>query len=336
MKAVVCKKLGDPTSEEVLQVETNVPVPLLKPQHIKVRVQAASINFPDALQIKGEYQVKLPCPFVPGSEVSGTVVEVGPGVKRFKPGDKIMAVNSGGAFAEECVVSQYAAWRVPDELDLATAAAVPIVYGTADLALRHRGQLKQGQTVLVLGAGGGVGLAAVQVALAVGATVVAVDLGPEKAAFLRQMGAHHVVDAAASQEPLHKRIKQLVPKGVNVVFDPVGGAVLKEAMKTVAWGAQYIVIGFASGKIPSVPANILLVKNTTLHGTFWGSYLQHNYALLDESMRQVVAWLQSGKIKVHISHRFALDNIRQAFSTLLERRVHGKLLLLPSTTRSRL
>ncbi|KAG2434122.1 hypothetical protein HXX76_007849 [Chlamydomonas incerta] len=332
MRAIVCEGLGDarsPLGTGCLALKEG-PEPNLPDGHVRVQVAAASLNFPDALQIKGEYQDKPKLPFVPGSEVSGVVTEVASGVKSLRVGDKVCAVRQTGAFAEQAVVPAPAAWKVPEGLALEDAAAIPIVYGTADVSLRHRAQLKPGQTVLVLGAAGGVGVAALQLAKLAGAKVVAVAGGAAKADFLRAQGADAVVDseaAAAAKTPLHKAIKQAAPKGVDVVFDPVGGAQLFEALKCVAWGAQYLVIGFASGDIPKVPANLLLVKNTTMHGVFWGSYMMHQPRVLADSMRQVLEWFAQGKLRVEVFARFPLERVTEAFQVILDRRVRGKVLL---------
>ncbi|KAG2491901.1 hypothetical protein HYH03_009853 [Edaphochlamys debaryana] len=333
MRAIVCESLGDarqPLGTGVLKLDSNFPEPKLGKGMVRISVAAASLNFPDALQIKGEYQDKPPLPFVPGSEVSGVVAAVGEGVTSLAPGDKVCAVKQGGAFAESVVAPAGAVWRVPDAVPLEDAAAIPIVYGTADVALRHRAGLAAGQTVLVLGAAGGVGVAAVQLSRLAGARVVAVAAGKAKADFLKAQGADAVIDTeavAASGRALHVAIREAAPKGVNVVFDPVGGKQLFEALKSVAWGAQYLVIGFASGDIPKVPANLLLVKNATLHGVFWGSYMMHRPRVLADSMRQVLAWFAEGKLKVEVFARFPLDRVTDAFTVILDRSVRGKVLL---------
>ncbi|GLC40695.1 hypothetical protein PLESTB_000031800 [Pleodorina starrii] len=332
MRAIVCENLGDartPLGTGVLRL-ANAPEPKLAPGTVRIRVASASLNFPDALQIKGEYQDKPKLPFVPGSEVAGVIVEVAPGIKHLNVGDKVCAVKQGGAFAEQVVAPAAAVWRVPDGVPLQDAAAIPIVYGTADLALRHRAQLKAGQTVLILGAAGGVGVAALQLARLAGARVVAVAAGPAKAAFLRDQGADAVLDSeelAAGGTPLHKALRAAAPKGVDVVFDPVGGSALFEALKAVGWGAQYLVIGFASGDIPKVPANLLLVKNVTMHGIFWGSYMSYQPRVLAESMRQVLAWFGEGRLRVEVYGRYPMDRVTEAFAAILDRRVRGKVLL---------
>ncbi|GBF97766.1 quinone oxidoreductase [Raphidocelis subcapitata] len=334
MRAVACEALGDPTKPlgaGVLALRTGEPVPALPSEdHIRIRVAAASLNYPDALQIQGSYQDKPQLPFLLGKEAAGVVTAVGSRVRGFKVGDAAAGVGDGGAFAEEWCVHQGSAWRVPDGLDPQLAAALPIAYGTADLALRARGRLEAGQTLLVLGASGGVGTAAVQIGKLVGARVVAVTSGAAKADYLRGLGADAVVDAAAAPKgtPLHKLIRAAAPKGVNVVFDPVGGPLLPEALKTLAWGAQYLVIGFVAG-IPKVPANLLLVKNTTVHGVFWGSYMQRAPKVLRASMDQVFAWAASGQLRVPVSARVGLEGVPGAMAALLGRGVMGKVLIVP-------
>ncbi|KIY97737.1 hypothetical protein MNEG_10225 [Monoraphidium neglectum] len=325
MRAVACEALGDPCKplgSGVLVLRQDEPSPALPTEdHIRIRVSAASLNYPDALQIQGSYQDKPKLPFLIGKEASGVVTAVGARVKAFKPGDAVCGVGDAGAFADEWVVHQASVWRVPDGLDPQLASALPIAYGTADLALRHRGKLGPGQTLLVLGASGGVGTAAVQIGKLVGARVIAVTSGAAKADYLRGLGADAVVDAAAAPEgaPLHKLIRAVAPKGgVDVVFDPVGGKLLAEALKVVAWGAQYLVIGFVAG-IPKVPANLLLVKNCTVHGVFWGSYMQRQPKVLRASMDQVLAWAASGQLQIPISHRFGLEGVPEAMAVLLGR-----------------
>ncbi|KAF6260847.1 hypothetical protein COO60DRAFT_838483 [Scenedesmus sp. NREL 46B-D3] len=250
---------------------------------------------------------------------------------------QVCAVTQGGAFAEEVVVPAAAAWHIPAGVDAAEAAGVPIVYGTADLALRHRARLREGQTVLVLGASGGVGTAAVQISKLLGARVVAVTSGADKAAYLRQLGADAVVDTAApaaAGQRLHKLIAAAAPKSVDVVFDPVGGQALFESLKCVAWGAQYLVIGFAAGDIPKVPANLLLVKNTTMHGVFWGSYMAKDYAVLAGGLRQVLDWAGQGRLALQVSHRFQLHQLPQAMAALLGRQVRGKVILTMDSSSS--
>lgn len=339
---MACEALGDPRQplgSGVLVLREDEPSPRLPSEdHILIRVSAASLNYPDALQVMGSYQDKPKLPFLLGKEASGVVIRVGSKVRQIKPGDVVCGVGDAGAFAEEWVVHQASAWKVPDALPAELAAALPIAYGTADLALRHRGRLGPGQTLLVLGASGGVGTAAVQIGKIIGARVVAVTSGATKAEYLRGLGADDVIDAAAAAAslgpkgaggpPLHKLIRAAAPKGVDVVFDPVGGPLLSEALKCVAWGSQYLVIGFVAG-IPQVPSNLLLVKNCTFHGVFWGSYMQRQPHVLRSSMEQVLDWAAAGKLRVPVHERYPFGRVPDAMAALLGRAVMGKVLVLP-------
>ncbi|GAX72670.1 hypothetical protein CEUSTIGMA_g126.t1 [Chlamydomonas eustigma] len=338
MRAVVCTHLGDPTlplGAGPLCIKEHSPVTIVDKGHVRIRVKAASLNFPDALQVQGKYQVKPPLPFVPGSEVSGTIVELGPGVEKFKLGDRVCAISQNGAFVEDVVVHENMAWGVPDGIELEVACCVPVVYGTSQLALAHRAQLKKGQVLLVLGAGGGVGVAACQIGKIMGAKVIAVVNGKEKVEFLQTLGVDHVFDASQyspAAQPLHQAIKATVRQGVDVVFDPVGGSLFEEALKcTAPWGAHYLVIGFASGGIPKVPANLALVKNLTVHGVFWGSYLQNEPKVLMKGMNTVLSWLAEGKIELKVSHRFLMEDVDKAFKAVLGRKVMGKAILVMET-----
>lgn len=281
---------------------------------------------------QGLYQEKPKLPFVPGGELSGTVLEVGEGVSHVRPGDRVVCASlAGGAFAEKCLVPAAGCFPLPRTTDLVAAAGLPVAFGTSHVALCARAGLRKGQTVLVLGAAGGVGAAAVQIARVVGASVLAVAScsgRPGKAELLRELGADHVLDAAAPGFDLRKSVLAIVPKGVDVVYDPVGGKSFTEALRCVTWGAQLLTIGYAEGDIPKVPLNILLVKNLTLHGVYWGSYMVHRPSILVESMRELVGWLAEGRIRVPVSHRVTLARAGEAFEALATRQVQGKAVLV--------
>lgn len=325
--------LGDPCGPldgSVLKLG-QVFAPPLHPAAIRVRVRAASLNFADLLQAQGLYQEKPPLPFVPGSEVSGTVIETGDDVRDIKKGDEVAAVLwKGGAFAEECTVAASAAIRLPRGVDLAAAAGLPVAFGTAHTALIERARLQAGQVLLVLGAGGGVGVAAVQIGKMLGAKVVAVARGRQKMAVLDQLGADLTIDSGAGSKPLKQRIKSIAPSGVDVVLDTVGGAGFEQALRAVRWGAHVLVIGFASGDVPQIPANIALVKNLTVHGVYWGSYASKAPRVMRKSLEDCVQWLAQGKLRVPISHRFTLEEAPLAFKALRDRQAIGKVLLLPN------
>lgn len=332
MQAVVCVKNGEastPLSHPDCPISLQtLPRPKPMPNHVRVQVHSVSLNFPDALQIRGTYQNKLSPPFVPGSEASGTVVESTS--SSFKAGDRVVAVVEQGALAEELLAHESVVFKVPDAVSLDVAACIPIAYGTTELALRHRARIKPGSTLLVLGAAGGVGVAACQIGALVGARVVAVCSGQEKASFLKKdIGVKDIIDLTSLPpgSSLSKEVRKICSKGVDIVFDPVGGDLFSEALKSVAWGAQYLVIGFAAGGIPNVPANHLLVKNTTLHGIFWGSYLLNDPKTLKEGISFLLQCIQDGRLDPKISKVFPMERIDQAFQMIKERRVMGKVVV---------
>ncbi|KAL6780880.1 hypothetical protein ACKKBG_A08850 [Auxenochlorella protothecoides x Auxenochlorella symbiontica] len=335
MRAVVCTRLGDASKpfgspDAPLALVDDQPRQQLPSKGVRIRVSAGALNFADALMVKGTYQEKPPLPFIPGSECSGTVIEVGSGVRSVAVGDKVCALTPSQALCEEAVADEASVVRLDpstSEARLEEAAGLPVTYGTAYLALVDRARLAPGQTLLVLGAGGGVGLAAVQLGRALGARVVAVARGPEKGVVLRAAGADAVIDSAAAGK-LRDAIKAAAPRGVDVVLDPVGGDHFFEAFKCVAWGAHMLVIGFAGG-VPKIPANIALVKNTTIHGIYWGSYQRKQPAVFRRSLDECAALFSQGKVSVHASHRFPLEQAPEAFAVLMNRGVIGKLLVLP-------
>jgi sacsin len=257
-------------------------------------------------------------------------------VRGLTTGDLVCAVTQGGAFAEEVVAPALCTVKLPASCDAEAAAGLPVAFGTAYLALRDRANVKPGQTVLVLGAAGGVGLAAVQLARVMGAKVVAVARGAAKMEALRGAGADACVDMAGRRpEQLPALVRAAAPGGVDVVFDPVGGAVFTQALRCVRWGAQLLIIGFAAG-VPPIPANIALVKNLTVHGIYWGAHMQHRPAAFRRSLDAVAAMYAAGDVTVHVSHRYALEQAAEAFAVLMNRGVVGKLLLVSGPRSARL
>eukprot|EP00798_Chlamydomonas_sp_ICE-L_P010462 gene10462-8420_t len=482
MRAIQCEALGDatlPVGGGVLRLDTNLPSPDMHDNCVRIKVSSASVNFPDALMIKGTYQTKPTLPFIPGAEVAGVVVEVGPGVKQLKLGDKVCAVCQTGAFAEEVVVPEFAAWIVPECLELESCSAIPVVYGTTELALRHRANLRKGQTLLVLGAAGGVGLAACQIGQLLGAKVVAVVKGVEKATFLRQQGLENVIDLESIDGPLHKAIKKMALKGhvltifrhvvttflhvprifhhvltifrhiitifhhvltischvltifrhvltifhhvftifrhvlttflhvltisshvltifrhvltifchalsisghvltifrhVITIFHHVSRSSITFSRSPVTSSQSQVsqeLHGLGCGPLPvvvdvdalwlldqahapllidqhvvqvffpnqsteklfQVLPNILLVKNTTLHGIFWGSYMAARPQVLREGMQAVLNWMAEGKLKVQVSHRYPLEAAHLAFEAIGNRKVLGKAIITMQPT----
>lgn len=288
------------------------------------------MNYANYLQILGKYQEKPPLPFIPGSDFSGVVVEVGSEVGKFKVGDRVCSFFVLGTYAEFLVVDQKDLFPVPDGCDLIAAGALPVAFGTSHIALVHRAQLKHGQVLLVLGAAGGVGLAAVQIGKVCGAVVIAVARGTEKVKFLESLGVDHVVDLSKGNviETVKQFLKERRLKGVDVLYDPVGGKLTKDSMKLLNWGANILIIGFASGEIPVIPANIALVKNWTIHGLYWSSYKMHKPHILEDSIKELLSWLSKGLISIKISHAYSLSEANLAFGAIKDRKVIGKVMLL--------
>ncbi|VFQ80498.1 unnamed protein product [Cuscuta campestris] len=336
MEALVCRAIGDPTippnssGNSPLAFSTSHPIPEINsPSSVRVRVKATSLNFANYLQIQGLYQEKPPLPFIPGSDYSGIVDAVGAGVTKFKAGDRVCSFTALGSFAQFIVVDQSDLFLVPDGCDLIAAAALPVAYGTSHMALSYRAQLHRGQVLMVLGAAGGVGVSAVQIGKVCGATVIAVARGDEKVQFLKSLGVDHVVDVSKDNviENVKGFLKSRKLRGVDVLYDPVGGKLSKDSLKLLNWGAQILVIGFASGDIPLIPANIALVKNWTIHGLYWGSYKIHRRSVLEDSVNELLSWLSKGIITINISHTFSPFEANLAFAALKDRKAVGKVLL---------
>src|SRR6266699_3597758 len=294
VKAVLCKQYGPP---ETLVVE-ELPSPRAGPGEAVVSVKAASVNFPDVLIIQNKYQFKPPLPFSPGSELAGVVKEVGVGVSSVRPGDKVMAFTTYGAFAEEVKTEAARLLAIPDGMDFNSAAAFVLTYGTSDHALRDRGALRAGDTLLVLGAAGGVGLAAIEIGKALGARVVACASSDEKLAVCREHGADATINY--STEDLRERIKALTDgKGADVIYDPVGGPYTEPALRSIAWRGRLLVVGFAAGEIPKIPLNLTLLKGCSIVGVFWGDWARREPAHFAEAMTRLERWYADGKLKPH-------------------------------------
>ena len=322
MKAVLCKQFGPPDS---LAFE-EVPSPRAGPGEAVISVKAASLNFPDVLIIQNKYQFKPPLPFSPGSELAGVVKEVGAGVERFKPGDKVMAFTTYGAFAEEAKTEATRLIRLPENMDFVTGAAFLLTYGTTDHALRDRAALASGETLLVLGAAGGVGLAAIEIGKALGARVIACASTEDKLAVCRSHGADATINYAT--EDLRDRIRALTAgRGADVVYDPVGGAYSEPAFRSIAWRGRHLVVGFAAGEIPKLPLNLALLKGASVVGVFWGDFARREPARFAESVTQLARWYGEGRLKPHVEETLPLEKAREALSRMAERKVKGKLVL---------
>ncbi|HEY7834012.1 MAG TPA: NADPH:quinone oxidoreductase family protein [Ktedonobacterales bacterium] len=324
MKAVLCKAYGPPES---LVVE-DVSAPTSGQGQVVIQVAASGVNFPDTLIIEGKYQFKPPLPFSPGSEVAGTVAALGKGVSGVRVGDRVMAVPGWGGFAEEVAVDAEQLVPIPDSMDFPTAAAFALTYGTAHYALTDRGRLQPGQTLLVLGAAGGVGLAAVEVGAALGARVIAAASSDEKLALCRAHGASEGINYSA--EDLRERIRALTGgEGVDVVLDPVGGSYAEPAIRGLAWDGRYLVIGFTAGEIPRIPLNLPLLKSSSIIGVFWGAFTARDPRRSREYLQELLRWFEAGKIRPYVSATYPFERAADALNALLARRATGKLVLVP-------
>ena len=322
MKAILCKAYGPPDS----LVFEDLPSPAPKSGEVVVSVKAASVNFPDVLIIENKYQVKPPLPFSPGSELAGVIKQVGPDVASVKAGDRVMAITGYGAFAEEVVVEAKRVLPIPAAMDFSTASAFGLTYATSDHALRDRGELKAGETLLVLGASGGVGLAAIEIGKIVGATVIACASSSEKLAICREHGADQGINY--SSEDLRERIKTLTGgKGPDVIYDAVGGAYTEAALRSIAWRGRLLVVGFAAGEIPRIPLNLTLLKGCSIVGVYWGDFSRREPAKFAESWRQLGAWYGAGRLKPHVSAVFPLARAADALKLMAARKVTGKVVL---------
>ena len=324
MKAVVCKDWGLP---DTLVVE-ELPDVVAGPGQVAIEVRAAGVNFPDVLIIQNKYQFKPSLPFIPGSELAGIVSAVGEGVTHYKVGDRVIAFTAQGAFAQQIVASAAAVMPMPPGMDFDIAAAITLTYGTSHHAVVDRAQLKAGETMLVLGAAGGVGLAAIEIGKALGARVIAAASSEEKLAVCREHGADATINY--STQDLREAIKAATDgKGPDVIYDPVGGIYAEPAFRSIGWRGRYLVIGFANGEIPKLPLNLTLLKGASLVGVFWGEFAKREPKANLAGMRQLMGWLADGTIRPHISGRYALAETAQALNDMAARKVTGKVVIQP-------
>lgn len=322
MKALVCREYGPP--EKLVIEEHRDPLP--GTGEILVGVKAAGINFPDVLLIAGTYQVKVPPPFVPGNEAAGVVEAVGDGVTRYRPGDRVIVMPQSGAFAEKCVVPEKLCLPLPDGLSFEQGAGFTITYATSYHAFRQSTELNTGETVLVLGAAGGVGITAVEIAKTLGAKVIAAASSEEKLQFAREAGADETINY--SEVSLRDAVKELTDgRGVDVVYDPVGGELAQMALRSLAWHGRYLVIGFASGDIPAFPANIALLKEASIIGVWWGTWAGHNPDESLMNMMELAAMVEKGAIEPRVTESYTADRFVEAFAAITERRARGKVVL---------
>lgn len=325
MRAVVCKELGP---VEHLVYEPQWPDPVPGKGEVVVDVKSGSVNFPDVLMIQGKYQYSAEPPFVPGSELAGVISAVGEGVEGYAVGDRVIARSGTGAFAEKAKAKVEQLTRVPEGVDFDTAATFMVTYGTTHHALIDRAQLKPGETLLVLGAAGGVGMAAVEIGKLLGARVIAAASTDEKLAVCRAHGADATINY--STEDLRRKLAELTGgKGPDVIYDPVGGAFAEPAFRSIAWRGRYLVIGFANGEIPKLPLNLALLKGAAIVGVFYGSFAQREPEAGQRVLTELMEWVRTGKIKPLVSARYPLERTVQALQDMSARKVTGKIVIVP-------
>ena len=304
-----------------------LPTPEPAPGQVRIQVHAASLNFPDLLTVQNKYQIKPPLPFVPGSEFSGTVQAVGDGVRHLKAGDRVATIGTTGGFATHACVDAAMVMALPPGFELDDAAAFAFTYGTSHHALIDRAGLRNGETVLVLGAAGGVGSAAVQIAKAAGARVIAAASSEAKCNFCRELGADVTVDTG--RENLRDALKAATQgQGPDVVYDPVGGELAESAFRSIAWRGRYLVIGFAAGPIPALPWNLALLKGASLVGVFWGDFVRREPKAFRQGMAELFDWYAKGLVKPAIDARLPMSALHEAYARMGSRQVRGKLLLV--------
>lgn len=304
----------------------SIPEPLAGQGEIVVGVRAAGVNFADSLMLAGRYQTKQPLPFSPGLEVAGVVTAVGAGVSSHAVGDRVLAIPAYGGYAGKVAVPAERAVKIPDAMDYVTAAGFPVAYGTSHLGLWHRARLKAGEKLLVLGAAGGVGLTAVELGVLMGAEVIAVAKGKAKLDVAAAQGAHHLIDA--ENPDLKDAIMAATGgAGVDVIYDPVGGALFEAGLKAAAFEARALIIGFASGEVPQIAANRLLVKNVDVVGFWWGAYADKAPETMAQSFRTLIGWWEEGRLRPHVSDTRPLALAAEALELVLERRSTGKVVI---------
>jgi NADPH:quinone reductase len=324
MKAVVCTTWGPPETLTVNELPDIFP----GPGQIAIDIQAAGVNFPDVLIIQNKYQFKPGLPFIPGSELAGIVRAVGEGVTQFRQGDRVIAFTGQGAFAQQIAVPAHAAMPMPEGMDFDTAAAITLTYGTSHHAVVDRAGLKAEETMLVLGAAGGVGLAAVDIGKAIGARVIAAASSDAKLAVCKAHGADVLINYGT--QDLREAVKAATGgSGPDVIYDPVGGVYAEPAFRSIAWRGRYLVIGFANGEIPKLPLNLPLLKGASLVGVFWGEFAKREPKANLAAMGELMGWLASGRIRPHVSARYALSETAQALNDMAARKITGKVVIQP-------
>lgn len=323
MKALLCEALG-PAETLVIR---DLPEPEPGPGEIAIRVRAAALNFFDTLVIEGRYQVKPPLPFSPSAECAGVVSAVGEDVSDWQVGERVAAWLGYGAARETVVVPTQAAIRIPDKLSDHQAAGLFVTYGTALHGLIQRGEIRPGETLAILGAAGGAGLAAVEIGALLGARVIACASSPDKLALAREHGAQDGLDYAA--DDIRAGLRRLAPNGLDALYDTVGGELAEPALRSMGWGGRYLVVGFAGGEIPKIPLNLLLLKGCDLRGVFWGDFVRRDPAGHRANMERLLAWAAAGQIRAHVHGAYPLERAAEALALIAGRKVQGKVVLVP-------
>ena len=322
MKAVLCVEHGPP---EKLVVR-DIPLPEPGKGQVRVRVHAAGVNFPDTLIIQNLYQFKPALPFSPGGEAAGVIDAVGEGITDLVIGDRVVAMTGNGCYAEQVIANRAQIVLIPGDMPYDVASGFTMTYGTSHHALKQRARLQPGETLLVLGAAGGVGLTAVELGKVMGARVIAAASTDEKLALCREYGADEVINYTT--ENLKDRVKELTGgKGADVIYDPIGDRYAEPAFRSIAWNGRYLVVGFAAGAIPSLPLNLALIKGASIVGVFWGAFTQAEAALHRENMNELLGWYNEGRIKPHVSKHFSLDEGPAAIRWMMDRKATGKVVL---------
>lgn len=322
MRAIVCETLDGPES----LILRDLPAPALGAGQVRIAVHAAAVNFADSLIIRGQYQEKPPLPFIPGFEIAGIVSEIAPDVSGLTVGDRVLGLAAVGGYADEIVLDTESVYRIPDSMSFAAAAGFPIAYGTSHGALDWRAHLQPGETLLVHGASGGVGLTAVEIGKVMGARVIATASTDEKLAIAASRGADILINT--STDDVRAKLKEATGgKGVDVAYDPVGGPLFETTVRAMGWEGRLVIIGFAGGGIPQIPANLLLVKNCAAIGFYWGAYRLRNPGLVRRSFRHLLGWVAEGKLNPLVTTTYPLERAAEAIALLSARKATGKVIL---------
>ena len=324
MKAILCHKYSSNISLKYEKIKSPIP----KKDEILISVKVAGVNFPDILIVQGKYQFKPELPFSPGGEVSGIIKKVGENVKKFKVGDKVFAGSTWGGFSEEAIVMSSNTFKIPNGISYEDAAASMVNYGTSFHALVDRAKIKKNEVILILGASGGVGTAAIQIAKQLGAIVIAAASSKEKLDYCKEIGADYCINY--SKDDIKEKVKSLTKGiGANIIYDPVGDKFSEPALRSIAWKGRFLVVGFAAGQIPKIPLNLVLLKGCQIIGVFWGLFFRKNPSANARNFSTILKWIKNKKLNININKKFLLKDAKKALNYVMNRKVKGKILLIP-------